>query len=508
MNRLCNVHYEHSVPKVKSVKGLRLALVFRQGHIREIEQDSGVPVKGLTSLLLPGRFFGHPHHRKIGKTCIVEGGGLHSRKDLLQSGAHFLDMRGVDGNMVAGAYAIIVSRQDEKKGEGDGLKWLTYTSTIAQGAKAMSMSCFTGKPIRVFRSSKLKSNFSPPTRAGDSNSYRYDGLYVAKGIVNSKGGVVKPEELAKNVEYTFYLERLLSSGEAMTHAEEQSEFYNSLSASQLWEEIQSMSDDRQPKRTTRTMKEKKTKHTKRIPSTMKKPRVLKSVRRPVAVEEVDLPVHAVARTPKKDSERGAAGWIVENNVVTLIDDFGICEGRLVANKMESENTVILSVLNAGVGEEDKLLLLKLADSGDSNLAHYFQTKRSFRLYRSSKLNSPFAPKPSQEGSIRDDGFYSVTEVRDEDGNFVDEANFALSTEKRYWFVVERLDHATPDMFGLQNFLSAERFWKSVRRDTSQGSSDPEQLSIKAYEDRDESDRYFCFGPIPRFSKRQKVTRFE
>ena len=56
MNRLCNVHYEHSVPKAKSVKGLRFALVFRQGNTRKIEKDSGVPVKGLSSLLFPGRF--------------------------------------------------------------------------------------------------------------------------------------------------------------------------------------------------------------------------------------------------------------------------------------------------------------------------------------------------------------------------------------------------------------------------------------------------------------------
>ena len=122
MNRLCNVHYEHSVPKAKSVKGLRLALVFRQGNTREIDQDSGIPVKGLSSLHLPGRFFGHPHHRKIGKICIVEGGGLYSRKDLLQSGAHCLDMRGVDGNKDCGVCAIVVSRQDKEKGEGDGLK--------------------------------------------------------------------------------------------------------------------------------------------------------------------------------------------------------------------------------------------------------------------------------------------------------------------------------------------------------------------------------------------------
>lgn len=334
MNRLCNVHYEHSVPKAKSVKGLRLALVFRQGNTREIDQDSGIPMKGLSSLHLPGRFFGHPHHRKIGKICIVEGGGLYSRKDLLQSGAHCLDMRGVDGNKDCGVCAIVVSRQDKEKGEGDGLKGLTYTSTVAQGAKAMLTSYWAEqtdpkKSIRVFRSSKLKSVFSPPDRAGGPTLYRYDGLYVVKGIVNDKGSVVKPGNLqGKNVEHTFYLERLPSKGEAMAHAEEQSEFYNSLSASRLWEEIQSMSDDLQPKKTERTTKEKKSKHMKRMPFTMRKPRVYlsKPGRRQVAVEEVGLPVL------KKEPERGAAGWIVENNVMCDIEDSGICEGRLVANK--------------------------------------------------------------------------------------------------------------------------------------------------------------------------------
>ena len=505
MNRLCNVHYEHSVPKAKSVKGLRLALVFRQGNIREIDQDSGIPVNGLSSLHLPGRFFGHPHHRKIGEICIVEGGGLYSRKDLLQSGAHCFDRRGVDGNKDCGVCAIVVSRQDKKKGEGDGLKWLTYTSTVAQGAKAMLTSCLAEKPIRVFRSSMLNSAFSPPAPVGGSTSYRYDGLYAAKGIVNDKGSVVKPGNLqAENVEHTFYLERLPSRGEAMAHAEEPSEFYNSLSVSRLWEEIQSMSDNLQPKKIERTTKEKKSKYVKRMPFTMRKPRVYvsKPGRRQVAVEEVGLPVL------KKDSGGGAAGWIVENNVVCDIEDSGICEGRLVANKMESEDAMILSTLNTGVGDEDKLLLLKLADSGDSKLAHYFQSRRSFRLYRSSKLNSPFAPNPSEEGSIRDDGFYSVTEVRNEDGNFVDESDFNPLEDNLYWFIVERLDHASPDGFGSQNLLSAERLWESIRRDASRGTSDPEHPSIKAYGDRDESDRYFCFDSIPRFSKRRKMTKFE
>lgn len=497
MNRLCNVHYEHSVPKAKSVKGLRFALVFRQGNTRKIEKDSGVPVKGLSSLLFPGRFFGHPHHRRIGKISIVEGGGLYSRSDLLQSGSHVLDMRGVDGNKDCGVFAVVVSRQDKKKGEGDGLKWLTYTSTIAQGAKALATSFRTGKPIRVFRTSKLNSEFSPPSRAGGSSWYRYDGLYVVKGLVNNKGSVVKPGNLqAKNVEHTFYLERLPSRGEAVARAEEQSEFYNnSLSASQLWEEIQSMSEDLQPKQPKRRTKKKKRKHTKSIPSTMKKPRVSKPVRRQVAVEEVGLLVR------KKDSGRGAAGWIVRNDVVTLIDDPGICEGRLVANKAESEDAMILSTLKDEVGDDDKLLLLKLADDGNSKLAHYFQSKRSFRLYRSSELNSPFAPNPSEEGSIRDDGFYSVTEVRDEDGKLV--SDFNTLEDKFYWFVVERLDHASPDGFGRQNFLSAERLWESIRRDTSRGTSDSKHLSIKAYEDRDESDRSFCFGPIPSLVSAEK-----
>ena len=503
MNRLCNVHYEHSVPKRKSTKGLRLALVFRQGDTREIKQDSGVSVKGLSSLLFPGRFFGHPHHRKIGEIGIVEGGGLHSRKDLLHSSAHYLEMRGVDGNIGCGVCAIIVSRQDNKKGEGDGLEWLTYTSTIAQGAKAMLTSYCTKKPIRVFRTSGLKSQFSPPTLAGGSKSYRYDGLYIVQGIVNDRGSVVEPEpdNFENNVEYTFYLERLLSRGEAtsMNRAEEQSEF-NSLSASQLWEEIQSMSDQ-QPKQNKTATKKKKSKYAKRIPTTMRKPRVYgsKSVRRQVAVKEVVLPVR------KKDSERGAAGWVVENNVVTLIDDSGICEGRLVANKMESEDAATLSVLNTSVGDEDKLLLLKLADRGDSKLAHYFQSRCSFRLYRSSKLNSPFAPNPSEEGSIRDDGFYSVTEVRDEDGNFVDGSDFDSSEDKIYWFVVERLDHASPDENGRQNFLSAKRLWEIARRNAGTGNS---KCPIKAYEDRDESDRNFTFDSIPRFCKRRKLTQFE
>jgi len=476
MNGPCNMHYEHCLPKTPSVKGLRSALVFRQGRPREIWKDSGAPVEGLSSPPRPGCFFGHPHHRKVGGIAIVEGGGLHSRSDLVSSGAHRFEQRGIDGNEQNGVYAIVVSRQDKNKREGDGLSWLTYTSSTAQGAKAMATSCCTAKPIRVFRSSLIQGgNFAPLPRAKNATSYRYDGLYVARGIVNGHRRVVKPGPMEIKKEYTFYLERFLSSGESA----EKSEHCNSLSARQLWEEIMSNSDKVLGKR---------------IPATAKKPLVRKRLCRQVAKEEK---VVEGSETDSNEDKRGAGGWIVENSVITLMDDSGLCEGRLVHRKMAScEDKVVLSHLKDHVGEEDKLLLLKLADNGNSNLAKYFQSKRSFRVYRCSGLNSPFAPNPTEEGSLRDDGFYGVTEAHDENGNFVDESNFDSSEEKWYWFVVERLSHAIPDVSGRQNFLSAKRLWESVR----QGSPG----TIKAYDDRDDADYCFCFNLMPRFSKRQKI----
>ena len=497
MNGLCNFFYEHCLPKTKS-KGLRSALVFRSGEAREIQRDSGAPVEGLTSPHQPGQFFGHPLFRRIGDIAVLEGGGLYSRSDLVHSGSHRLDRRGIDGNKKAGVYAIVVSRQDNERGEGDGLCWLNYTCNTGQGAAAMATSYRTRKPVRVFRSSALQSTrspYAPPSRDKNATSYRYDGLYTVNAIFDDDGKQVQAGPSEKDIEFTFYLERLPSYDESET----KNEYCNSLSAARLWEEIRATSPGLEQINV--------------MPNTIAKP----SLRTRKQGSPFDQKEEKSVEGKETDSNEDETAWIVKNNVVCLSDDQSpcTCEGQVVPWTTDiEEGSVILSKLEVHIGEEDKLLLMKLLGRGSSKLGQHFQSKRALRvhrtepyieswartyrangpcvLFRTSDLNSPFSHR---HPSIRNDGFYAVTEAYDKEGKFVDESAFNSSEDEQYWFIVERLDHATPDLFGCQNLLSARRLWELSK-------------APKPYDERDDTDRIFSFSSIPRRSKRQKQENLE
>ena len=185
-------------------------------------------------------------------------------------------------------------------------------------------------------------------------------------------------------------------------------------------------------------------------------------------------------------------------MVCLSDDQSPCEGQVVpwTTDLEEDSVLILSKLEVHIGEEDKLLLMKLLGRGSSKLGQHFQSKQALRVYRTepylkswastfnangpcvfrtSDLNSPFSHRYP---SIRNDGFYAVTEAYDKKGKFVDESAFNSSEDEQYWFIIERLDHATP-AFGYQNLLSARRLWEL--------SGAP-----KPFDDRDDTDRIFTF----------------
>ena len=90
--------------------------------------------------------------------------------------------------------------------EKDDLLVLNYTSTRQQGAGALFVSYTKQLPIRVFRSSKLVGQYSPPPREGGKTSYRYDGLYSIKEVQDSRGKITKVAPKAGD-QYTFTLLR-------------------------------------------------------------------------------------------------------------------------------------------------------------------------------------------------------------------------------------------------------------------------------------------------------------
>lgn len=157
MDGLMQKGYEHSLPKVKKVKGLRSALIFRQGDVCTM-RDTGECIADtadgddiLAAPIPPPPMVGHPPTDEI-----AEGQDKYSRADLFRSRAHPADQKGVVGNIHYGVQSIVVSRQSPELREDDGLSWLKYTSTRRQGGGAFATAYKKQQVIRVFRSSSLK----------------------------------------------------------------------------------------------------------------------------------------------------------------------------------------------------------------------------------------------------------------------------------------------------------------------------------------------------------------
>ena len=202
--------YDHCLPKVKKVSGLRSALIFRQGTIASVRDSGNRIADNLNThdILAPPAalpiIVGHPPS----SSRIIEGKDSYSRADLFTTRVHRCDRRGVCGNIENGAESIVVSRQNEALREEDGLQWLKYTSSRRQGGGGFATSYKKYQPIRVFRSSSLNNMYAPPPRPGGYTSYRYDGLYRVMFIWDEHGNRVHEGPPPNGAQYTFYLERL------------------------------------------------------------------------------------------------------------------------------------------------------------------------------------------------------------------------------------------------------------------------------------------------------------
>lgn len=224
--------YEHCLPKVKKVQGLRSALIFRQGRVAAVH-DTGNRVADiaeghvLAPPAAPPTIIGHPPL----SANIIEGDDSYSRAELFLTRVHRCDRRGVCGNIENGAESIVVSRQDGSLREEDGLQWIKYTSSRRQGGGGFATSYRKKQPIRVFRSSSLNNKYAPPPRPLGNTSYRYDGLYRVLSMWNEKGNRVEEGPAPNGTQYTFLLRRLpkVAEGKGVVG--------NNLSTDELWRKI-------------------------------------------------------------------------------------------------------------------------------------------------------------------------------------------------------------------------------------------------------------------------------
>ena len=227
--------YEHCLPKMKKVQGLRSALIFRQGRVATVH-DSGNRIADIAEgrpILDPPAplptIIGHPPF----SSNIIEGNDSYSRAELFLTRVHRCDRRGVCGNIESGAESIVVSRQDGALREEDGLQWLKYTSSRRQGGGGFATSFKKKQAIRVFRSSSLNNEYAPPPRPLGNTSYRYDGLYRVLFMWDEKGNRVEEGPSPNGAQYTFLLRRLPK----MQGAGGEGVVGNNLSTNELWRKI-------------------------------------------------------------------------------------------------------------------------------------------------------------------------------------------------------------------------------------------------------------------------------
>lgn len=126
---------------------------------------------------------------------VKEGQIFPSREALAIAGVHRSYQKGIDGNGVDGASAIVISGgfvddfdfgdQIIYTGEGgnDPIsgRQIADQNINSPGNSGLITSMKNNYPVRVIRSSKHKSTFAPVT------GYRYDGLYYVKDCQQTKG---------------------------------------------------------------------------------------------------------------------------------------------------------------------------------------------------------------------------------------------------------------------------------------------------------------------------------
>jgi len=229
--------YEHSLPKKSKNTSHRFAIVLRNGEEGNVIEDSGVEIIKMSppthfstqrlnqiqyapnteldtiSLMKKIRYKHAPV--TFGPAECLEEGNCYDRRHLYKTFAHRTDQKGINGNKTIGSDSIVVSRQSKDLREDDGLEWLFYTSTRMQGALGLCRSHENNSPIRVFRSSRLENQYSPPPFTSENNqertSYRYDGLYLVCKVFDSDGNATEVTPIG-NEQFTFQLTRLPIQG--------------------------------------------------------------------------------------------------------------------------------------------------------------------------------------------------------------------------------------------------------------------------------------------------------
>ena len=111
MNKNTQQNYEHRVAKSEEI-GQRLVVVLRRGDKRLVKRDNGQHVN-VDDMLGPRR-------NVFGDIKGVEIGSTYRRCQLIELELHIADRKAISGNKPEGASAIILSRNDSKKGECDG----------------------------------------------------------------------------------------------------------------------------------------------------------------------------------------------------------------------------------------------------------------------------------------------------------------------------------------------------------------------------------------------------
>ena len=162
-------------------------------NYNEIEDDSTdefiQPQSGMHGIIItrkPGRKITYsldPNYLRrsfkfIGHNGLKVGTWWPKQICALRDGAHGSIMGGISGSSEKGAYSIVLSKNPDYD-DRDTRDVISYTGSgpsnshqkMKAGNLALKVSCDTGRPVRVLRSSKLDSPFAP------TKGLRYDGLY-------------------------------------------------------------------------------------------------------------------------------------------------------------------------------------------------------------------------------------------------------------------------------------------------------------------------------------------
>ena len=147
----------HAAANDSSYPAHRLVLNFRHGQERFTIDDSG---RTVTTTARSAELTQEERYPIGPLLPFLKEGNVYHRKFLSEHHAIGNVQGGVSGTIDLGCCAIIVSRQDPRLGETDSFHKLAYTSSGHQRGGALFTSYKLQNPVRVFRTSGLKSRFT------------------------------------------------------------------------------------------------------------------------------------------------------------------------------------------------------------------------------------------------------------------------------------------------------------------------------------------------------------